>query len=210
MKLLIIGASQGTGAQLVKLALTRRHSISAFSRNPQRLALSHSRLRLIPGDFHQPAAVASAMPGHDAVVITASSLTLKGFREMPDFFSRGTRHVIDAMHTHGVPRLIVQSALGVGDSYVLMNPLGKLFIKLVVRTAFDDHERQERLTRDSGLQWTIARPARLTNGPARNKFVKHATLLPVPSSIARADVAAFLLEAAETDAWLGKTVHLGG
>ncbi len=210
MKLLIIGASQGTGALLTGLALDRGHQVTAFSRQPARLGRTHERLRLFPGNMHDATALHAAMAGHDAVVITASSLTFKGFREQPDYFSRGTTLVIDAMRQHGVPRLIVLSACGVGDSLPLMNLAGRLFIRFVLPIPFADHARQEAMTRASGLNWSIARPMRLTNGPARGLFVREPLLKTVPSAISRADVAAFLLEAVETDQWLSKTVHLGG
>lgn len=210
MNLLVIGASRGTGAQLTRLALARGHRVTAFSRHPERLGLQHERLRLHTGNMHDAPTVQAVMPGHDAVAITASAPTLKGFRDQPDYFSRGTAHAIEAMRTHGVPRLIVLSACGVGDSLPLMNLAGRLFVRWVVAIPFADHARQEDLTRASGLEWTIARPMRLTNGPARGRFVRQPQLQKVPSSISRADVAAFLLEAAEGDQWLGKTVHLGG
>jgi transposase len=71
-------------------------------------------------------------------------------------------------------------------------------------------ERKEALTRSSGLEWVIARPGRLMNGPARGRFVAQSEIAPVPGSIARADVAEFLVTTAETDTWVGKAVQLGG
>jgi uncharacterized protein YbjT (DUF2867 family) len=64
--------------------------------------------------------------------------------------------------------------------------------------------------RESGLDWVIARPTRLTNGPARGTFVKTAAVEKVPGAISRADVASFLVEACESAAWVGKAVQLGG
>jgi hypothetical protein len=56
----------------------------------------------------------------------------------------------------------------------------------------------------------IARPARLTDGPARKNYVKQTGLERVPWSwtISRADVARFLVEAAEVDTWVGKGVQI--
>ena len=72
------------------------------------------------------------------------------------------------------------------------------------------HDVQERLTRESGLDFVIARPTRLTNGAAKGKYVRTAEVVSVPSTIARADVADFLVEACESPTWVGKSVHLGG
>ena len=56
----------------------------------------------------------------------------------------------------------------------------------------------------------IARPDRLTSGPARGRYVKEAAIVAVPGSISRADVADFLVQAAEVDTWVGKADQLGG
>ena len=210
MKILIIGASQGTGAHLARLALERGHQVTAFSRNPYSLGIQHSGLRLRSGSMHDIAAVQAAVPGHEAVVITASSRRLQDFRNQPDFFSLGTQLVIDAMHSNGVRRLSVQSAFGVGDSLPLMNFAGQLFVRWFLTIPFADHERQEQIVRASSLDWTIVRPMRLTDGRARGRFKRETGPTRLPLSISRADVAAFHLEALETDQWLGKTVHIGG
>jgi uncharacterized protein YbjT (DUF2867 family) len=211
MRLLIIGASQGTGARAVEAALAHGHDVTAFARSPQKLALEHPKLTKRAGDFHQRASVDAAVRGHDAVIITASANRLGAFKENPHYFSQGTGYVIDAMKASGVKRLVVLSALGTGDSRKLSNFLvDKLVISFVLKLPFADHERQEKLVRDSGLEWVIARPTRLTNGPARKRYVKETAIVRVPGSISRADVADFLVEAAEVDTWVGKAVQLGG
>ena len=211
MRLLIIGASQGTGALAVKTALERGHEVTAFARSPQKLALDHAKLKKVSGDFHQRAAVEAAVRGQDAVIITASATSLKGFKENPSYFSQGTAHVIDAMRTTGVRRLVVLSALFTGESRKLANFfVDKVIVSFLLKRPYEDHERQEQLVKSSGLDWVIARPGRLTNGPARRRYVKETAIKPVPSMISRADVADFLVEAAEVDAWVGKAVQLGG
>jgi uncharacterized protein YbjT (DUF2867 family) len=211
MKILIIGASHGTGALAVKIALDRGHTVTAFARHPENLALDHAGLARVSGDFHKQEAIAQALPGHDAVIITASSTSLKGFRDNPTYFSQGTAYTIDAMKANAVKRLVVLSALGVGDSRKLVNFLvDKLVIGLLLKGPFQDHERQERLVMESGLDWVIARPTRLTNGPAHRRSVKTPRIEKVPASISRADVADFLVEAATTDTWLRQAVQLGG
>lgn len=211
MKILIIGASRGTGAEAVKNALQAGHRVTAFARNPDKLELQHERLQRVPGDFHQADSVARAMPGHDAVIVTASVAAIKEFKKNPHYFSQGTRYVIDAMKQQGVRRLSVLSAFGAGDSRRAANWfLEKLMISWLLKTAYEDHERQERLVMDSGLDWVIARPTRLTNGPASKRYLTETAIAPVPSSISRADVADFLVRAVTEDTWLGKAVQLGG
>lgn len=211
MKILVIGASQGTGALTVKEALARGHEVTAFARSPQKLHLESPKLKKFPGDFHQRQSVSNAVKGHDAVIITASSTSLKGFKENPNYFSQGTGLVIDAMKASGVRRLIVLSALGTGDTRPLLPwLLQKLVVDFILKRPYQDHERQEQQVRESSLEWVIARPGRLTDGPARRQYQKTSEIRAIPSSISRADVADFLVEAATTPTWVQKAVQLGG
>jgi uncharacterized protein YbjT (DUF2867 family) len=211
MHILIIGASQGTGALAVRAALDAGHEVTAFARSPQKLAFDHPKLRKLKGDFHQATSVEAAVAGHDAVIVTASASGLGAFKENPNYFSQGTGYTIDAMKKTGVKRLVVLSALGTGDSRPLLNPvLRALMIDFILKVPYADHERQEAQVRASGLEWVIARPGRLTNGPARKRYEKTAAIANVPSSISRADVADFLVEACATSAWVGQAVQLGG
>jgi|SRR5580658_861261 uncharacterized protein YbjT (DUF2867 family) len=211
MKILVLGASQGTGAEAVRAGLARGHDVTAFARSPDKLVLENSRLTRLKGDFHSPESVDGAVGGHDAVIVTASSTSLKGFKADPTYFSRGTGYAIEAMKKHGVRRLVVLSALGAGDSRKLAGFIfDKLLISFILKAPYEDHERQEKLVKDSGLDWVIARPGRLTNGPARKKYVKRSEIVPVPMSISRADVADFLVESAEVDTWVRQAVQLGG
>jgi uncharacterized protein YbjT (DUF2867 family) len=211
VNLLVIGASQGTGALVVRAALDKGHGVTAFARTPAKLVLEHSRLRKVAGDFHQAASVEAAVPGHDAVVVTASATRFAAFKENPLYFSQGTGYVIAAMKKSGVKRLAVLSALGVGESSRLLNPILRLIMtRWLLKVAFEDHGRQEEQVKASGLEWIIARPGRLTDRPARRAYVKKTAVEPVPASISRADVADFLLEACEAPTWVGHAVQLGG
>jgi len=211
VKILVIGASQGTGALAVQAALAKGAAVTAFARSPDRLPVRHEALARVAGNFHDRASVAAAVPGHDAVIVTASATRLSAFKENPHYFSQGTGYVIEAMKAKGVKRLVILSALGTGESRALLPaPMRWLVVDGLLKTPFADHVRQEAQVRESGLEWVIARPGRLTNGPARLRYVKQPALKKVPSAISRADVADFLVEAATGDAWVGKAVQLGG
>jgi hypothetical protein len=146
--------------------------VSAFSRTPSKLDITHPALTKIAGDFLVHATVRGAVAGHDAVILTA---------------------------------------FGCGDSESAAGWFFKaVFINRFLKGFYLDHAVQERLTRESGLEFVIARPTRLTNGIAKGKYVRNAELIGVPSSISRADLADFLVEACESATWLGKAVQLGG
>jgi uncharacterized protein YbjT (DUF2867 family) len=212
MNILVIGASKGTGALCVKAALESGHRVTAFARTPSKLAITDEKLTKVVGDFHDAASVSKAMPGHDAVIITASVSALSDLKKMPDYFSRGTKYCIDAMKEHGVKRLLVLSALGTGDSRAASGwVIRTLVVDGILKRAFADHDVQEKLARDSGLEWVIARPGRLTDGPALRKYVADPSANgKVPGSISRADVADFMVKACSGTEMVGKSLLLGG
>jgi uncharacterized protein YbjT (DUF2867 family) len=81
---------------------------------------------------------------------------------------------------------------------------------MLLQGFFRDHAVQERIAKDSGLEFVIARPTRLTNGPAKGKYVRTVDVVRVPGAIARADVADFMVDACESDTFVNQAVHLGG
>src|ERR1700678_3409387 len=97
MRILVLGASQGTGALAVRTGLDQGHQMTAFARSPQKLELEHPQLRKLEGDFHQSASVHAAVPNHDAIIITASATSFSTLRETPNYFSLGAGYAIDAM-----------------------------------------------------------------------------------------------------------------
>ncbi len=193
MKLLVLGASQGTGALAVERALAHGHEVTAFARSPQKLTLEHPKLHKLAGDFHNDASVTAAIAGHDAVIITASATKLAAFKDEPQYFSKGTAFAIAGMKRHGVKRLVVLSANGTGDSRQLLPWIArKLMLDWLLKIPYADHEVQERQVRESGLDWVIARPGRLTDGPALGKYVvfpappnRHNPVKPAATAISR-------------------------
>jgi uncharacterized protein YbjT (DUF2867 family) len=114
------------------------------------------------------------------------------------------------MKEYGVKRLVVMTAFGVGDSEAVASWFMKVAFIGGLLGFYRDHGVQERMTRASGLDFVIARPMLLTNGEAKGKYVRTAELIRVPSSIARADVADFMVDACKSTKWVAKAVQIGG
>ena len=68
MKLLVFGATGGTGKQLVRQALQQGHVVTAFARDPSKITEAHGNLRVVHGDILQPDSVETAVAGQDAVL----------------------------------------------------------------------------------------------------------------------------------------------
>jgi putative NADH-flavin reductase len=207
MRILIFGATGGTGRELVTQALDRRHEVTAFVRTPSKLSLSNPRLRLVQGDVQRRESIHAAIPGHDAVLSALGSPSLGPTTLLSD----AAREIVRTMEAQGVRRLLWESSLGVGGTRGRLGPLYNwLLIPLLLRNVFADKERQEAIIRASALEWTIVQPAALTNGPRREVYrvgsgAPAGRLFP---RISRADVAHFMLEELVRRAHLRESVPL--
>ena len=191
MKILIFGASGPLGRAITQAALEAGHQVTAFVPSPGRLG-SHARLREVAGDVLDASSVAAAVPGHDAVISALGQA--RPFPAGHDLHP-GTAHIIAAMNAAQVSRLIWISSHGVGDARGYSGFLfERIFAPRRLRAELADKERQEALVTGSDLDWTIIRPARLTNGPATGRLQAQPRLpVTIRDSISRADVAQFVL-----------------
>jgi putative NADH-flavin reductase len=145
MNITVIGASAGTGAQVVSRLADDNHHVVAFSR---RGGSDHANVVHRRGDATEPTDVRKAVAGADAVIVTLGAPA----RDQSHLRERATSVIIDAMKTEGVTRLLVQSSLGVGDSRDLLPWVTKyVVVPLFLRRAFADHQAQEQLVRTSGM-----------------------------------------------------------
>src|SRR5438552_760867 len=103
LRILIIGATGGTGRQLVQQALELGHEVTAFVRKPAKLRIQHPNLRVIKGNVRDYASVGAAMRGQNAVV---SALGHKRLFYPTKILSEGTRNILRAMKACDVPRFI--------------------------------------------------------------------------------------------------------
>jgi putative NADH-flavin reductase len=202
MRVLIVGASGGTGRNLVAQALERGHAVTAFVRDPSKIRIEHPQLRVARGDVLDYASVEAAMRGQEAVI---SALGHKRFYPTR-ILSEGTRNLLRAMETHGVPRLVCETALGIGNSAGLMGLYYTLFvIPVILPFYFWDKTRQERLIAASKVEWVIVRPGVLTNSERRGSYRRGPRVgsLLWTVRISRADVADFLLSQLTDETFLG-------
>ena len=191
MRVIVFGATGSVGRLAVESLLADGHEVTAFARRPDALEISHYGLSRLAGDALVLEEVCDAVAEQDAVVVTLGS----GTSRTSVVRSRGTEHIVKAMQLHGVDRLICQSTLVAGNSWSNLNFFWKrIMFGLLLRPVFLDHERQEQLVRESGLDWTIVRPSAFTDAPADGHY-----RVDIPAGerdlrlkISRADIADFL------------------
>jgi uncharacterized protein YbjT (DUF2867 family) len=219
MKVLVVGATGGSGRAAVNELLSRGHEVTAFSRHAERMAerlgAVRGQLRAVNGDVTDPAAVDRVVRGQDAVIVTlgisdnALRVRLLGSRGTPmDVRSRGTRNVITAMRRHGVRKLVAQTTYGVGATRDRLRPLYRMIFWLVLRPQVADTELQEREIRASGLDWVIAQPVSLTDDPRPGLPFASATGELRGMKVSRDRVGRFLVRAAEGSGCVGASIAL--
>jgi putative NADH-flavin reductase len=205
IKVLIVGATGGTGRQLVEQALERGHIVTALARDPSALRVEHPRLTIVRGDVLDYLSVEVAVRGQDAVL---SALGHKRWFYPTRILSEGTRNLLRALETHGVQRFVCETALGVGDSAGRLGVYYTFFvIPIILPFYFWDKTRQERLIAASGVNWVVVRPGALTNGAKRGRY-RHGRNVGSflwTVRISRADVADFMLNQVTDNTYLGTT-----
>jgi uncharacterized protein YbjT (DUF2867 family) len=217
MKILVLGATGGTGRAVVDELLAAGHEVTAFSRNAERLG-ARERLAVVNGDAMSGQDVERAVSGHDAVVVTLGisenplRVRLLGPAHTPlDVRSAGTRNVIRAMQRQGVKKLVVQSSYGVGDTRARLGFADRLFFSLLLAPQIADTELQERDVKASGLDWVIAQPVHLNDSEdAAEPHVSSDGETGRSLKVSRRSVARFLARAALGSDFVGKSVALSG
>ena len=189
----ILGGTGKTGRHVVAQALQIGHHVTVLARTPSKLDVAHERLRVVKGDVQDPAAVAEAIAGSSAVLSV-----LGPTQNTPDYqVSRGTAHVLEAMETHGVRRLVISAGAGVGgdgDQPKLFNHVISFVLKLVARHVLEDMTRTVAAVRSSSRDWTVVRVPMLTDGPATGNVRVGRVGVNTGARITRADMARFMLE----------------
>jgi putative NADH-flavin reductase len=204
MKLVVLGATGGTGLEIVRQAVERGHQVTAFVRSPANLKQFGDRIAIKQGDLLNISDLANAIRGNDAILsgfgprvpIAKSDANL-----LRDFATTLTT----AMPRAGVRRLVVIStAFLFKDSIV---PPTYLLGRLLFPGVVIDSSAMEQTMMQSRLDWTIVRPPQLTDNARTGKYRLRVGHLPrFGFKISRADVADAFLNAVESPASIQKVL----
>ncbi|MFO0595028.1 MAG: SDR family oxidoreductase [Myxococcaceae bacterium] len=189
MKVLVIGATGGTGKHLVRKLLEQGHEVTAFARNPADVATKHERLRVVKGDARDLATVEAAVAGQDAVLNAFGPRSLK----RDDLQEVQMRHLVAAMKKHGVKRVVNLSAAGAGDSAHTSPFFFKIIRGTVLRHVYADKNRAEPLLLNSDLEFINVRPGQLLDTAARGGVRVSKTGKDVKLQLTREDLADFMI-----------------
>lgn len=199
---LVIGATKGIGLETVRQAVAAGHRVRAFSRSANRMSNFDSNVERRRGDALNEADVDAALDDID-VVVQALGVGARDLFQSVSLFSDATRILVSAMKRRGIKRLIAVTGFGAGDSRDAISCLQLVPFRLFLGRAYDDKDVQERIIKNSRLDWTIVRPGMLTNGPRSG----HYRVLVGPSQwhngfISRIDVADFIAHSIDSEEYV--------
>jgi len=188
MKLFVIGATGRTGEEIVQQALARGHHVTAFVRSPETVTLRDERLNVLKGNVTDENQLSVAMQSQDAVV---SALGPREVFKPSSLLHDSALATTRAMGRSGVRRLVVLSAAAHFPG------IPNRIVSFILRNHMRDSLAMEKVVQDSGLDWTIARPPRLTQQQYPMYRSREGAAPSRGFSLSRRALAAFMLDAIE-------------
>jgi putative NADH-flavin reductase len=191
MRLFILGATGGIGQHLLRIGLEHGHELTAFVRSPAKISQRSAQLTVVEGDVFNTAHLTRCLAGHDYVLSAFGPYTIRSTMMRRDF----GRALALSLQNSKVSRAQVVSAAFLFPNIGL---LGYVLTRTLFRQMAPDMAGMEREIMESGIDWTLVRPPRLTNGPATHASRVADEHLPKGGTvISRADVAEFMMGEAE-------------
>ncbi|MCJ1279917.1 hypothetical protein MMC21_007741 [Puttea exsequens] len=212
MHFLLIGSSGRTGSLVVDEALSRGHTVTALLRNPKSLENRHGLIKVegTPMNKEDIGKAVTATDEPPSVIIS----TLNARRASDSPFSKpvgppfmmadSTANLIDAMKQHQVSKIVIMQALGVGDSFPNLIAAMRWMVRYSNLAAqYEDHDMLDREVKARGVNYVLARPARLTDGVKKplRFYGNEGRGVGVFACVSRESVADFLVDAAEREEW---------
>lgn len=203
MKITIFGASGSVGQYLIDEAVKRGHKVIAVSRDHNRISKQNSNVTAMSVDYTNFNSIEQTLIGSDAVIISLGDFNV----------AQPTEAILKAMKRQNVKR--VELLTGFGTSSISRRKLNLVMqvtmqlVRLLTRPGFLSKEKQDQLTRNSGLDFTIIQPPTLTSasptGNYRHGDYKGKSIF---GKISRADLAEFIINNLENKRYINESVFV--
>jgi len=209
VRVAVFGSTGGTGRSAIAQALGVGDKVTALARRPDALAEFGEKINVVTGDVLDPSAVSRAVAGAEVVI---SALGIGMHRHATTVYSQGTANIVEAMRSEGTRRLLVVSTASLELPAPRRFPewfLAKFVLHKVLAKPYADMAVMEQRIRDSDVDWTLVRAARLTKGAVTGVYRTAVDeKLPGGWSISRADVAHYCLTHAADASTFGRIVEI--
>ena len=204
LKLIVLGATGGTGLEIVQRAIEHGHSVTAFVRSPERLKPFQDRITVTQGDLLNSFELERVIQGHDAVV-SGFGPRLPVSKADANLLQRFAVALTSAMLRAEVRRVVVESVAFLFKDSII--PPAYLLGRMLFPGIVADSSAMEDVLARSGLDWTIVRPPQLTDKPYTGNYrVREGHLPRFGLKISRADVADYMIKATENHSSIRKVV----
>lgn len=204
MQVTVFGGTGKIGRFVVQRLLDDGHRVTALVRSPGKLEMTHPDLEVVAGEL-DPDVIEGVVKGAEAVIsalgppidplLSGSALT------------DATRSIVEAMHAHGVRRLVALATVSVPDPRDRPGVIDRLVpmgIGTLIPGALREVQGIHEVVSTSDLDWTVVRIFAPIDIPS-NETVRAGYLgvddLGTP--MARVDIAGFLVDQLTDDTWVG-------
>lgn len=212
MKILLLGSTGRTGNLVLKTALEQGFNVNVIVRDSGKLKASSPNLTVYQGLPSDKELLRKAIHGCEAVISTLNISRTSDFPWAPlrtpgNFLSETLMNILEVTKEAGVDRLILTTAWGVNESRKeIPGWFGWLIDNSNIGPAYKDHEIQEKILRNSSLNWTAVRPAGLINWSTKKPVRVSFGGQPKPRLIvSRQGVADFIIQALKDGSYIRQT-----
>lgn len=202
MKLMMFGATGKTGVLFVNKALEEGYEVTAYVRNPAKMTMANDKLTIIEGSVLDLDSVTTAMKGQDVVVSCLGGDDNNKSTVLTDM----TKVITEAMKQTQVTRIVYTSTAGIHDEFSLIT---NIIVKMFYGNAIKDHKGAVKHIMVEGIDYTIARPLSLVDGPRKGNYREAMSKVPKGGkNISREDLADFLMKAVTESKYINQSVGL--
>jgi putative NADH-flavin reductase len=207
-KVIVFGATGGSGKQVVEQALEAGYEVKAIIRKPETFNINHPNLKIIKGDVLQPITFQDELKDVTAVM---SCLGIPKVQPTT-LYSESMENIIKVMKRCNVTRILCISSSAIDippKSSFIMTFLLKNVLQRIYKPVYADMTLMENKLKSSNLDYTIVRAPKLTDGKKtkKHRIVTQQPLKKIPT-ISRADLAAFMLNIINKDNTFKSTIEV--
>jgi len=198
MDVVVAGGHGKIALRLLRLLAERGDRGRGLIRNPDHAAdLEAAGAEAVLCDLEREDDVARFVAGADALVFAAGAGPGSGPERKQTVDLGGAVKLIEAARANGIPRYVIVSSIGLDRPERWSDEM---------RPYYEAKAEADRHLEQSGLDWTIVRPGRLTDTPGTGRI--RAGIDIGYGEVTRDDVAATLAAVLGADNTVGKTFDL--
>lgn len=210
MTVTIFGATGMIGSELITHAMTKGWKVKAFGRNIEPLIdkdlHADDNFSVIKGYVFDAGEVKFALKGSDLVLSALGG----GMTGTDKSRSLGMKNIITQMKASGIKRIVALGSNGIlPDNHGNFLMDSEEFPPELIPVSLE-HRQAYQYLQESGLDWTLVCPATVVARSANNNFVTAGEKLVAGNEVSSGNLALFMVEEAERNAYPQKRVAISG